>query len=187
MNADLQKMNHVRAFTCQATGIARELRSNVSIFYDGKKYVSENSHNAIWDTGASGTVINHDLANELGLMPVSKSKVLTANGEYIANIYLVSLVLPNNVIINNLQITDGNIGQDIEFLIGMDVITKGDFAVSNHNGRTAFTFRIPSVETTDYVKQCNNKQVFIGNQSVGKKSKCPCGSGKQYKDCCGKR
>ena len=40
-----------------------------------------------------------------------------------------------------------------DVLIGMDVITSGDFAVSNHNGKTVFSFRVPSVETTDYVKK----------------------------------
>ena len=39
-----------------------------------------------------------------------------------------------------------------EVLVGMDIINRGDFAVSNRNGATAFSFRIPSVEEFDFVK-----------------------------------
>ena len=38
----------------------------------------------------------------------------------------------------------------IGVLIGMDVITQGDFAVSCKDGRTQFTFRMPSIEHADY-------------------------------------
>ena len=39
-----------------------------------------------------------------------------------------------------------------DIIIGMDIINRGDFAVSNKNGATAFSFRIPSVEDFDFVK-----------------------------------
>jgi len=35
----------------------------------------------------------------------------------------------------------------------MDVIGMGDFAVSNFNGKTSFTFRIPSVAEADFLKE----------------------------------
>lgn len=34
----------------------------------------------------------------------------------------------------------------------MDIISKGDFAITNVDGKTVFSFRIPSVETIDFVK-----------------------------------
>ena len=37
--------------------------------------------------------------------------------------------------------------------IGMDIISQGDFAVSNFNGTTVFTFRPPSKATIDFVKE----------------------------------
>ena len=33
---------------------------------------------------------------------------------------------------------------DYDVLIGMDVITKGDFVVSTVNGETTFSFRMPA-------------------------------------------
>jgi hypothetical protein len=37
-----------------------------------------------------------------------------------------------------------------EVLIGMDIMSLGDFAVSNLGGRTKFTFQMPSTHDTDY-------------------------------------
>ena len=38
----------------------------------------------------------------------------------------------------------------IDVLIGMDIINRGDFAVSNRNGKTMFSFRIPSMSDFDF-------------------------------------
>ena len=40
-----------------------------------------------------------------------------------------------------------------EVLIGMDIISLGDFAVTNLNNKTWFTFRMPSVARLDFVKE----------------------------------
>lgn len=46
---------------------------------------------------------------------------------------------------------DSEIGkQGIDVLIGMDIISNGDFAISNYEGRTQFSFRIPSQEHIEY-------------------------------------
>jgi hypothetical protein len=37
----------------------------------------------------------------------------------------------------------------------MDVITAGDFSITNHGGRTVFSFRVPSMSVVDYVAQHN--------------------------------
>jgi hypothetical protein len=39
------------------------------------------------------------------------------------------------------------------FLFGMDVIGSGDLAITNHNGKTTFTFRIPPCEEIDFVAE----------------------------------
>ena len=145
--SDLQKKAEPRAFTTIYQGITRELRTLV--VFNGKEYT------ALWDKGASGTVIRKDLAHELGLQPVSFAKIHTANGDCVSGIYIMMLELPNKVILSNLAVCDGILTSDIDFLIGMDVISKGDFAISNFNGQTTLTFRIPSAEKTDYVKQSN--------------------------------
>jgi hypothetical protein len=39
----------------------------------------------------------------------------------------------------------------IDVVIGMDIVTRGDFAVTNRDGRTTFSFRIPSQSHIDFV------------------------------------
>ena len=36
-------------------------------------------------------------------------------------------------------------------------------------------------------KKYRREQVFISSPTVGRNEPCPCGSGKKYKNCCGKR
>ena len=38
-------------------------------------------------------------------------------------------------------------------LIGMDVINAGDFAITNKDGKTVFSFRIPSMERIDFTQR----------------------------------
>ena len=76
-------------------------------------------------------------------------------------------------------------GIAIRILIGMDIISLGDFSVSNFNGKTQFTFRIPSQAHTDYVQVLKN-QIPVTKDKTYPNDLCPCGSGKKYKKCCGR-
>ena len=53
---------------------------------------------AIWDTGASGSVINKEVISDLHLQPIDKTEVHTANGKRDAGVYLVNVYLPNKVV-----------------------------------------------------------------------------------------
>lgn len=107
---------------------------------------------ALWDTGSTMTVISTELAEKLNLEPVGDMIAETAGGKYIAKRYIVSLSLPNRLNIENVMISSGKLGPGIDILIGMDIITLGDFAVTNYNNRTVFSFRFPSCEAIDFVK-----------------------------------
>ena len=37
-----------------------------------------------------------------------------------------------------------------DILIGMDIINRGDFAVTNRNGKTMFSYRYPSMAAIDF-------------------------------------
>ena len=96
----------------------------------------------------------------------------TPSGGRIADTYLVNVVLPNDVPVPGLMVCDSEIGsQGIGMLIGMDIITKGDFAVSNHNGKTVFTFRTPSEETTDYVAKIRIRNIMGPPHGTGNRKK----------------
>ena len=135
---------------------------------------------AIWDTGASASAISAQAARKLDLKSIGLVRAKTAGGECEQDTYLVSLFLPNRVCLTSLKVTEANLG-DIDMLIGMDVIRSGDFAVTNHDGRTVCTYRYPSVQHIDFVKEI---RATTRSQEPLRNDPCPCGSGKKYKKCC---
>ncbi len=144
--------------------------------------------NAIWDTGATASVITRKVAEECGLKSIGIAKVFTAGGEHRSPVYLISLFLPNKVVIPQLRVTEGVLPGDAEVLIGMDIIGQGDFAVTNKDGKTTFSFRMPSIERIDFVKQkpIPTSPVKRASPKIGRNDPCPCGSGLKFKKCCGK-
>ena len=121
--------------------IANRLKSDVIIQYNNKT----DTVTALWDTGATNTCISEELAQKLSMISTGKVDMSGSTGFSKQNSYLVDIILPNNVIINDLMVCDSSIGkQNLDMLIGMDIISRGDFAVSNYDNKTAFTFRTPS-------------------------------------------
>lgn len=114
--------------------------------------------NAIWDTGASATAITQNVVDKLGLQPTGVTNVSTANGTALQNTYIVDVGLPNKVKVGDLTVTAAAaFSGGCDVLIGMDVIGLGDFSVTNHNGSTCMSFRIPSCHEIDYARNQNYK------------------------------
>jgi len=108
---------------------------------------------AIWDTGATGTAITKVVAQKLGLKPIGKVIAHGANGPYPANVYFVSIALPNKIVIPQLRVTELEaLTGDFEVLIGMDIISSGDLSISNFGGQTIMSFRMPSIGHIDLSK-----------------------------------
>ena len=100
--------------------------------------------NAAWDTGATNTVIAPEVVQALGLSPNGKQALSTFGGIVESDTYLIDLCFENGYRIANLRVLSGEDYSDYDVLIGMDVITKGDFCVSTVNDETVFTFRMPA-------------------------------------------
>ncbi len=109
---------------------------------------------AIWDTGATNSVINRRVVDQCGLKPIGMTEVYVVGGQQLAETFLVNIGLPNNVLIRDVEVTGGEL-RDADMLIGMDIITSGDFSVTNVGGSTVFTFRVPSIATIDYTKEAD--------------------------------
>jgi len=107
--------------------------------------------NAIWDTGAMRSVISHDLAQKIGLLPIGKTRVFHVKGESLQNTYLLNILLPNKIEIQSIIVTDGYF-TDTDFLIGMDVISLCDIAITSSQGKLKFSFQIPSIYDIDFTK-----------------------------------
>ncbi len=119
---------------------------NIDIKVQIKKY------KAIWDTGATHSVITEKIVKDLSLKPVGMTIVHTANGQAHQKQYIVNFYLPNQVMFGMLRVTEAPL-HETEILIGMDIISQGDFCISNFEGKTVLTFRMPSCAETDFVKE----------------------------------
>ncbi len=158
----------VFAFTTVNNGIANKLLNDVRIVYGDL----ETTAKAQWDTGATGSCISYDVVKSLKLVPTGKKNIQTPSGVRQVNTYLVNTILPNNVTINDVEVCDSEIGnQGIGMLVGMDIINLGDFALSNNNGQTVFSFRIPSMKKTDYVKEINLERLIGPKHGKGKRKR----------------
>jgi hypothetical protein len=180
------------SFTAKYPGLMNKIITDAGVSLPFKvEEVNNNSvniHNtqALWDTGASGSVVTQSTAKALNLIPIGSAMVSHAGGQSLHNRYLVNIVLPNKVMICGIPVTEcpdtaGNFG----VIIGMDVIAGGDFAVTNFQGKTVVSFRIPSIQEIDFVEEA--KKINIKPNAP-----CPCGKktwnkkSVKYKNCCGK-
>lgn len=127
---------------------------------------------AIWDTGASMSCVSVQVVRELDLVARGATQIYTANGSITAFKYYVDIELHPDHVFRDVLVTDSDIGsQGLGALIGMDIISAGDFCVSNYKNQTVFTFRIPSRQRIDFVAQ-DKLQKQIGSHGKGtKKSK----------------
>jgi SEC-C motif/Aspartyl protease len=186
-----------RAFTLTYQGIANALITDIYISEpippNTAKKIDPVNHpkifpfKALWDTGATNSAITSKTAAQLGLIPINQVWVNHAGGKSLENVYLVDIFLPNNLAIPGIRVTEAKIIQgNFDVIIGMNIITLGDFAVTNYMGRTCFSFSMPSIKTIDFVKDPPKPNLAHTPIRPQRNDPCYCGSKKKYKDCHGK-
>ncbi|MCD8206843.1 MAG: hypothetical protein LUD72_02790 [Bacteroidales bacterium] len=151
-------MNPV-AFTIRSEGIVKELITSVDIReaympadVDGVPEPLFLRTTALWDTGAIASVISNEGVQKLGLSPITQCKAYHAQGESLVNVYITDILLPNGILIKGAQVSEGRLN-GFGMLIGMDIISLGDFALTHKDQKTVFSFQIPPTHEYDFVKQ----------------------------------
>ena len=106
--------------------------------------------NVLWDTGATNTIISKNIADALGLEPIKKALISGIGGNVEAYTYKINLFFAEEgAWIKELEVLACDL-EDNDIIIGMDTITQGDFAITNKDGATWFSFRIPSKEHIEF-------------------------------------
>lgn len=173
-----------RAFTIKYTGFADRIITPVSVtaVYDPKNPPSpppkEAPTSALWDTGASRSAITPSIVTNLGLLPIGTQVVNHFGGSSTKPTYLVNLYLPNAVAFRGVLVTECEEVKHFGCILGMEIIARGDLAITNVANQTWVSFRCPSMGGVDYVQEADKIQ-FAG---VGRNDPCPCGK----KDAMGK-
>ncbi|MCL2282810.1 MAG: retroviral-like aspartic protease family protein [Fibromonadales bacterium] len=102
---------------------------------------------ALWDTGATNTMVSKKVADTLGLKKTGEISVRSFTGEKIVNLYYLRLLLAGGFT-KDLQVLELSEIKEADVLIGMDVIGYGDFIFTlkkEYNiDRAKIYFRSPS-------------------------------------------
>lgn len=146
----VKELNLRSAFTTTSDTIKKRLINNSKVWVDGRECVAQ----SLWDTGATNSCISINVVRNLALHSIGQINVQTPTGEETVDLYLVNITLPNDIVIENTSVCGSKIAdQGIDLLIGMDIISRGDFVVTNRDGKTLFSFCTPSVHTIDFAKE----------------------------------
>jgi len=176
-----------QAFSMNYSGLSNRLITDIEVFeyFDASAplYSAPVSHKttALWDTGATASIITSGTAQALKLKPIGKTMINHGGGQSEQLTHLVNIGLPNKVLVGGVIVTEmDKIADNFGVIIGMDIIASGDFSLTNCGGKTCFSFRFPSLAKIDYVEEINNITSKLRGHDP-----CPCRSGKKFRKCHG--
>jgi hypothetical protein len=146
-----EKEQAIHALSKNNTGLVKRIITDVDItnIDTGQKIQTQ----GIWDTGATISVITKSIANALELIPVRTETLRGVHGIKEVNVYYVNITLNNKNITLDTKVAEcDKLSPDdsVGALIGMNIITMGDFAITNYQGDTTMSFRVPSLQKIDF-------------------------------------
>lgn len=101
---------------------------------------------SLWDTGATKSMITRDFARNLGLKPINSKPIHHAGGVSWVNQYIVSIALPNNVIIPNVEVGECvDTAGRFDIIIVMNIISLGDFSITGTGDKRMVSFCLPQI------------------------------------------
>lgn len=96
---------------------------------------------AIWDTGSMTSGISNKMARKIGLQPIDNGVGVTPAGQIEILYYYVDVCISQGIVMENVKIAGFPLeNHDADFLIGMDIISKGNLSIINAKGKTIITF-----------------------------------------------
>lgn len=98
---------------------------------------------AIWDTGATSSMITESLAKKLELKSIGKTRISGVHGVEDAAVYRIDLIFGNGFVIPDVRVSEAADNGGFDVLIGMDIIGQGAFYVTGISGRLKACFQMP--------------------------------------------
>lgn len=142
-------------------------------------------YRAQWDTGAERSVITPRVIEELNLKPVDTINIHAMDTKTVREVFLVNFMFSNQIGFGNILATGCGLGGGNDVLIGMDVISRTDFFLTQENEKTVLFFRVPPIGFRDL-----ESVAHFGaheDKNIPRNRPCLCGSGKKYKHCCAQK
>ena len=120
-----------------------ESRPIIDVFVENQETLRKEQVRAMIDTGAEHCCIRKDFAKVMNLNPCRNTLSISGYVKTQRPVYKANIVFPNNLKVAR-QMTEFDIGSDFELILGMDIISRSDFSVTNTGERTIFSFTFPS-------------------------------------------
>ena len=150
----------IYSFTHKYNGRSNVLTLPVKITLKGTAGCYETQ--GIIDTGATASVISKNIAANLNAIPQTFTMVNTASEQkVITPLYEAEIEICKKVNMVGLMVTSGALLAGAECLIGMDILSQGDLAVTNFDGKTCVSLRMPSVQCIDFVESSRVSKPFV--------------------------
>ena len=95
----------------------------------------------MWDTGSNATILSTALVRELSPEVFGQGGMSGIGGQAEGNTYLLHVLLPSGDVITYQEVYEADL-RDYDAIIGMDIITRGDFHLDCNKGETVFSFQL---------------------------------------------
>ncbi len=135
-----------KKFPIQTRAIILDVELLVSTIIEKEENTVSIKTKALVDTGANGSCISNRLVSACRLHPVSAMKMISAQGMSIAQVYEVSMILPNGIQFSEIPVVEVAGSKAFDIIIGMDILSNCDFSFSSDDNESCFSLRIPSAK-----------------------------------------
>ncbi len=151
--------NRHYGFTIELLPFTNSIKTHGKVINSFGSKEGYSSKNFLWDTGATNSAINENIARKLELSRVGNIEIHTAGGKIVCNTYCVDIILPNGVRFNQIPISGVQLTEGTDVLIGMDIIKAGSFLFSQdrQTGKFFFEFSIPPIHNFMHRSQVSTK------------------------------
>jgi hypothetical protein len=96
---------------------------------------------AIWDTGATTSLVNEKIVNALRLKEIGIVQVKHVAETAAFPVHLAAIEIQGGMKIKEHRLVSFPSLHAFDMIIGMDIIALGNFCVENKNGNSVFSFK----------------------------------------------
>ena len=124
-----------------------EIATPIEVLNPGENVTHIKHCTAIWDTGATSSMISQNIARKLRLHPDGKTRISGVHGVEDAAVYHVTLRFNNGFIIPDVRVSEASDNGGFDVLVGMDIISRGELHICGWQQQyLQVCFQMPSGE-----------------------------------------
>lgn len=98
---------------------------------------------AIWDTGATSSMIASNIVKRLNLKPVSSTVIAGVHGVQNANCYVIDAMFSIGTILPDIKVAEASDTGGFGLLVGMDIIGEGVLHIDGTSNVLTVEFELP--------------------------------------------